>query len=117
MRYMLQVYFNGAQDKVAQLPDAERQAIVGEYIALFATPEVTDGNQLQPPATATTVRVHEGETVRTAGPFAATREPLGGYYLVEAAGIDAAVALAARIPAARLGGVVEVRPVVERGAS
>ena len=76
MRYMLQVYFNGAQDNVAQLPDAERQAIVGEYIAFFATPEVTDGNQLQPPATATTVRVKDSQTVTTHGPFAAPGEPL-----------------------------------------
>ena len=114
MRYMLQVYFNGAQDKVAQLPDAERQAIVGEYLAFFATPEVTDGNQLQPPATATTVRVKDTETVMTHGPFTAQGEPLGGYYLVEAEDIDSAIGLAARIPAARMGGAIEVRPVVER---
>jgi hypothetical protein len=114
MRYMLQVYFNGAQDKVAQLPDAERQAIVGEYIAFFATPEVTDGNQLQPPATAMTVRVEDAQTVTAHGPFAAPGEPLGGYYLVEADDIDSAIELAARIPAARMGGAIEVRPVVER---
>jgi hypothetical protein len=114
MRYMLQVYFNGAQDKVAQLPDAERQAIVGEYFAFFATPEVTDGNQLQPPATATTVRVHDTQTLTTHGPFAAPGEPLGGYYLVEAEDIDSAIELAARIPAARMGGAIEVRPVVDR---
>jgi hypothetical protein len=109
---MLQVYFSGAQDKLAQLPDAERQAIVGEYIAFFATPEVTDGNQLQPPATAATVRVDDEQTVVTRGPFAPPGEPLGGYYLVEAEDIDSAIALAARIPAARMGGAVEVRPVV-----
>jgi hypothetical protein len=114
MRYMLQVYFNGAQDKVAQLPDAERQAIVGEYLAFFATPEVTDGKQLQPPATATTVRVKDTQTVITQGPFAAPGEPLGGYYLVEAEDIDSAIDLAARIPAARMGGAIEVRPVVEQ---
>ena len=114
MRYMLQVYFNGAQDKVAQLPDAERQAIVGEYIAFFATPEVADGNQLQPPATAMTVRVKDTQKVITHGPFAARGEPLGGYYLVEADDIDSAIDLAARIPAARMGGAIEVRPVVER---
>lgn len=114
MRYVLQVYFNGAQSQLEQLPERDRQAIVDEYIAFFQTPEVRDGNQLQPPATATTVRVHEGETVRSAGPFPATREPLGGYYLIEASDLDAAVALAARIPAARMGGAVEVRPVVER---
>ena len=114
MRYVLQVYFNGAQRQLEQLPEGERQAIIDEYVAFFQTPEVVDGNQLQPPATATTVRVHEGETVRSAGPFAATLEPLGGYYLIEASDMDAAVALAARVPAARMGGAVEVRPVVER---
>jgi hypothetical protein len=111
---MLQVYFNGAQDQVAQLPEAEREAIVGEYLAFFATPEVTDGNQLQPPATATTVRVQDARTLTAEGPFAAAGEPLGGYYLVEAEDIDAAVELAARIPAARMGGAIEVRPLVER---
>jgi len=114
MRYMLQVYFNGAQEKVSQLPDAERQAIAGEYVAFFATPEVMDGNQLQPPATATTVRVQDGQTLTADGPFAAPGEPLGGYYLVEAADIDSAIELAARIPAARMGGAIEVRPLLER---
>jgi hypothetical protein len=111
---MLQVYFNGAQDEVAQLPDAERRAIVGEYIAFFARPEVTDGNQLQPPVTATTVRVQDAETLTVDGPFAAPGEPLGGYYLVEAKDMDSAIELAARIPAARMGGAIEVRAVVER---
>lgn len=114
MRYMLQVYFNGAQDKVAQLPAAERQAIVGEYVAFFATPEVMDGNQLQPPATAVTVRIEDRQRSITHGPFAEPGEPLGGYYLVEAADIDRAIDLAARIPAARMGGAIEVRPVIER---
>jgi hypothetical protein len=114
MKYVLQVYFNGAQTRLQQLPDGERQAIVDEYVAFSQSPEVQDGNQLQPPETATTVRVDEGETIRTAAPFAGTLEPLGGYYLVEASDIDAAVALAARIPAARMGGAVEVRPAVER---
>ena len=112
MRYMLQVYFNGAQQGLAELPESERQAIVEEYEAFFASPEVVDGNQLQPPATATTVSIHNGEIVRDAGPFADA--PLGGYYLVEAADLDAAVELAACVPAARIGGVIDVRPVVER---
>jgi hypothetical protein len=114
MRYLLQVYFNGAQTRLQQLPEAERAAIVEEYVAFFQTAAVKDGNQLQPPTTATTVRVHEGETVRTDGTFAGAGETLGGYYLVELSDLDAAVELAARIPAARMGGAVEVRPVVER---
>ena len=114
MRYMLQVYFNGAQARLDPLPQAERAAIVQEYVAFFQTPEVKDGNQLQPPATATTVRVHHDEIVRSAGPFPGAGEPLGGYYLVDVTDLDSAVALAARIPAARIGGAVEVRPVVEQ---
>jgi hypothetical protein len=109
---MLQVYFNGAQTRVEELSEAERQAVVEEYVAFFNSPEVQDGNQLQPPTTGVTVRVLDGETVRSDGPSAG--EPLGGYYLVEAPDVDAAVALAARVPAARMGGAVEVRPVVER---
>ena len=114
MRFVLQVYFNGAQARLEQLPEDERRAIGDEYIAFFQTPAVQDGNQLQSPATAMTVRVHDGETVAAPGPFATETEPLGGYYLVEAGDLDAAVALAARVPAARMGGAVEVRPVVER---
>jgi hypothetical protein len=111
---MLQVYFNGAQARLEQLPAAERAAIVQEYEAFFGTPEVKDGNQLQPPSTATTVRVDDDGVLRSTGAFSGTGEPLGGYYLIDAADLDAAVALAARIPAARMGGAVEVRPVVER---
>lgn len=114
MRYMLQVYFNGAQARRDELQEAQRAAIVEEYVAFFHAPEVKDGNQLQPPATATTVRVDDDQIVRSEGTFPRAGEPLGGYYLVEAADLDAAVALAARIPAARMGGAVEVRPVVER---
>jgi hypothetical protein len=112
MRYLLQVYFDGAQDTLAQLPADERQAIVSEYVAFFRAPEIQDGNQLQPPTSATTVRVHDGEPVTTDGPFSATGEPLGGYYLVDADSIDAAIELAVRIPAARMGGAIEIRPVV-----
>ena len=114
MRFVLQVYFNGAQARLDQLSEDERRAIVAEYIAFFETAAVHDGNQLQSPATAMTVRVHDGETVAAPGPFAPQAEPLGGYYLVEADDVDAAIALAARVPAARMGGAVEVRPVVER---
>jgi len=114
VRYMLQIYFNGAQQRLAELAEPERDAVVAEYQAFFASPEVVDGNQLQPPATATTVSVHGEEIVRGNGPFAG--EPLGGYYLVDAADLDAAVEIAARVPAARMGGVVDVRPVVERDA-
>jgi hypothetical protein len=75
---------------------------------------VTGGAQLQPPDTATTVRVQDGRTLTTDGPFAETKEALGGYYMFEADDLDAAIELAARIPAARLGGAIEVRPLVAR---
>jgi hypothetical protein len=114
MKYMLQVYFNDAAARLERLPEAERKAIVDEYKAFFKTPEVKDGNQLQPPATAATVRVHEGETVATAGTYSGAGEPLGGYYIIDTGDLDAAVALAARIPAVRMGGAVEIRPIVHR---
>ena len=70
---------------------------------------MTGGDQLQPPTTATTVRVDDGKTLTTDGPFAETKEVLGGYYLVEADDLDGAIEVAARIPAARMGGSIEVR--------
>ena len=114
MRYLLQVYFNDARERLEQLPETQREAVVAEYVAFFRSPEIRDGNQLQPPVTATTVRIVDDETERASGPFSGSGEPLGGYYLVEVSDLDAAVALAERIPAARMGGAVEVRPVVDR---
>jgi hypothetical protein len=87
---------------------------MGEYMAISGAPGVTGGAQLQAVSTATTVRVQDGRTLTTDGPFTETKEALGGYYLFEAADLDAAIELAARIPAARLGGAIEVRPLVER---
>ena len=68
---------------------------------------------MQPPETATTVRVENGKTLTTDGPFVAVKEALGGYFLFEADDLDAAIEVASRVPAARMGGAVEVRPVVE----
>ncbi len=113
MMYLLQIYATtaGAYEELSQ---EEKDAITGEYMAIAQTPGVAGGNQLQPPETATTVRVQDGSTLTTDGPFAETKEAFGGYFLYEADDLDAAIELAARIPAARLGGAVEVRPVVER---
>src|SRR5947207_15625298 len=94
--------------------EEERNAIFGEYMAIAQAPGVVGSHQLQPVETATTVRVEDGSTLTTDGPFAETKEVLGGYYLLEADDLDAAVELAARIPAARTGGALEVRPLVER---
>src|SRR5918999_3634912 len=95
-----------------RLPEDERNALLGEYLAIEQSPGVIGGNQLQPVDTATTVRVEGGQTLLTDGPFLEAKEHLGGYFLVEADDLDAALEIAARIPAARMGGAVEVRPLV-----
>jgi len=95
------------------LPESEREAIVRDYRALSSAPGVTPGEPLADPETATTVRVQNGKTLTTDGPFVETKEAVGGYLVFEADDLDAAIELAARIPAARLGGAVEVRPVAE----
>ena len=110
---MLQIY-PGRDGSAERLPADEQQAIVDEYLALGQFPGVVGGDQLQPVETATTVRVENGETLLTDGPFVDAKEHLGGYLLVEADDLDAALELAARIPAARMGGAVEVRPLVKR---
>jgi hypothetical protein len=112
MQYALMVY---AEPGYAEtLSDAERAAVRAEFSALADDARCISAVQLQPVETATCVRVANGRTLMTDGPFADTKEVLGGVYLLEAANLDEAIELAARIPAARLGGVVEVRPVVTR---
>jgi len=112
MKYMLLIH--GGRDQFDRLSEDEQKAVFGEYMAISEAAGVTGGNQLQPADTATTVRVEDGNTLATDGPFVATKEALGGYYLLEADDLDGALEIASRIPAARLGGAVEVRPVVER---
>ena len=114
MNYLLQIYPVGAREEFERLPADEQQAIVEEYLAIGRSPGVVGGEQLQPVETATTVRVENGEALLTDGPFVDAKEHLGGYLLVEAGDLDAALEIAARIPAARMGGAVEVRPLVER---
>ena len=114
MQYMLLIYSGDSMNGFEDRSEAEQQAIMGEYYAISQTPGVSGGHQLQPSETATTVRVEDGQALTTDGPFATTKEVLGGYYLLEADDLDAALEIAARIPAARLGGAIEVRPVVER---
>jgi hypothetical protein len=113
MKYMLLINSGEAAGAFDALSDDQQKAILGEYYALSEDPACIDGNQLQPPETATTVRVKDGERLITDGPFAESKEALGGYYVFEAGDLDAAIELAARIPAARLGGAIEVRPLVE----
>jgi hypothetical protein len=115
MHYILLIYGNEANWDA--LSAEENSAVMAEFQAftesIIADGRHLGGHQLKPVSTATTVRVKNGETLVTDGPFAETREHLGGYYLVEAADLDEAIAIAARIPSARMG-CIEVRPVVVR---
>jgi hypothetical protein len=99
---------------IEAMSDAERAAAQADYLALADDDRCVVGARLQPAEMATSVRVVGGRTLMTDGPFADTKEVLGGFCLVEAANLDEAVEMAARMPAARYGGVVEVRPVVPR---
>jgi hypothetical protein len=114
MKYMLQIYGNLTREQVAAMPDDERNALYQAWGAVNQTPGMTPGVELADPATATTVRVQDGTTLTTDGPFVEVKEALGGFLLFEADDLDAAIELAARIPTARLGGAIEIRPVVER---
>lgn len=118
MKYMLLIHQGSAPtprspEDWAKLPEEEQKAVFADYQAINQTPGVTPGQALDQPDTATTVRVEDGKTLTTDGPFAETKEALGGYFFFEADDLDAAIELAARVPAARLGGAVEVRPIVE----
>ena len=111
MKYALLIYSN--EPEWDSLSDEEKAAIYGEYFAVAETAGIVSGAELQPAPMATTVRVQDGQTLTTDGPFVAVKEALGGYLFFEAENLDAAIELAARIPAARLGGAVEIRPVKE----
>jgi hypothetical protein len=113
MKYALLVY-EPAPGSHEVLTEEQYDALFPEYMALAEDSRFLDGAQLRPVATATTVRVQDGRTLTTDGPFADTKEVFGGYYVFEADNLDQAIELAARIPAARIGGSVEVRAVVER---
>ncbi len=113
MKYMLHIYMPEDSSVWERLSEAEKGAVSGEYFALSDAPGVTGGAQLQPPTSSTTVRVQDGRALTTDGPFLETKEALGGYYLLDVDDLDAAIELAARVPAARMGGAVELRPLVE----
>lgn len=112
MRYALLIY--GEPGYAESLSEAERESVHAEFLAFAEDARCLDSARLHPVETATSVRVEAGRTLMTDGPFADTKEVLGGVCLIEAANLDEAVELAARVPAARLGGTVEVRPVVPR---
>jgi hypothetical protein len=111
VQYALLIY--GSGEGWEQLSKEEQEAQTQEYMALWQRPETRSGADLGELANSTTVRVNDGETLTTDGPFAETKEYLGGFYLVECDTIDEAIEFASQIPAARNGGAIEVRPVVE----
>jgi hypothetical protein len=118
MKYMLLIHQGTAPtprspDDWARLSEDEQKEVFSAYQAITETPGVSPGLQLQAPETATTVRVEDGRTLTTDGPFVEMKEALAGYLLFEADDLDAAIELAARVPAARMGGAIEVRPIAE----
>ena len=118
MKYMLLIHQGSTplpgSDEWESLSEEEKGAVYADYQAINQTPGVTPGVQLASPEAATTVRVQDGKALTTDGPFVELKEAVGGFLFFEADDLDAAIELAARIPAARLGGAIEVRPVVER---
>lgn len=94
------------------LSDQEQQALTNEYLAVREDPRVVGGARLAPAESTSTVRAPGGDMVVTDGPFADAKEAFGGYFIVEADDLDAALEIAARVPAARMGGAVEVRPIM-----
>ena len=118
MKYMLLIYQGATPtprdpEAWSRLRPDEQQAIFADYKAISEADGVTPGQQMEAPGVATTVQVKDGSTLTTDGPFVEMKEALGGYLFYEAEDLDAAIALASRIPAARFGGAVEVRPLVE----
>jgi hypothetical protein len=117
MKYMLLIHQGDTptpRDPEAwgRLSEDEQQAVFRDYQAINQDPRVTSGLQMEAPEMATTVRVADGKTLTTDGPFVEMKEALGGYLFLDADDLDAAIELAARIPAARMGGAIEVRPIV-----
>lgn len=114
MQYMLLIYDDPAV--WGAMPEDERNGYYGEYMAftqaLRESGKLVAGDQLQPTTTATSVRVRSGKTLTTDGPFAETKEVLGGYYLINADSLDEALEWGAKIPSSRVG-TIEVRPIVE----
>ena len=113
MKYMLLINLGPRARDFQELPEDERKEIVAGWQAINETPGLTPGQRLQPPESATTVRVENGETLTTDGPFVETKEALDGYCTLEADDLDAAIELAAKMPGAAMGGAIEIRPIAE----
>jgi hypothetical protein len=117
MKYMLLIYH--AEEAWGTMTEQERQTMYAEYgkfsEEIVASGHYLAGSELHPVSTATSVRVRDGKELATDGPFAETKEQLGGYYLIEAKDLDEAIGIAARIPSARVG-TIEIRPLAESAA-
>ena len=118
MKYMLLIHQGDAPtpyspERWERLSEDEQKAIYAEWQAISETEGVTPGMRLETPESATTVRVEDGKTLTTDGPFATVKEAVGGFLLFEADDLDAAIELASRIPTARMGGTIEIRPIFE----
>jgi hypothetical protein len=117
MKYMLLIYQGTTPtpgtDAWEDLSEEQRGEVYAAYQAVNETPGFTPGLRMQGPETATTVRVQDARTLTTDGPFVEIKEAVGGYCFLDADDLDAAIELASRIPAARMGGAIEVRPIEE----
>ena len=115
MKYMLLIQQGDTptpgSDAWESLSAEEQQGVYADYQAINTTPGVTPGLWMQPAEAATTVRVEDGRTLTTDGPFVAVKEAIGGFFVLEADDLDRAIEVASRIPAARHGGAIEIRPV------
>lgn len=114
MKFMVQIRFNGADKAIQALSAEEQEKVTAEFEEIRRSSGVLEGNQLQAADTATTVRIHGGQPSVSDGPAVAAGSELDGFYLYDAADADAAIAFAARIPAARFGATIELRPILER---
>jgi hypothetical protein len=112
MKYLMLINQPDARD-LRSLSREQQKAIAAGYQALVRTPGVTPGGRLRPPDTATTVRVRDGATLTTDGPFVEMKEALDGYFVYEGDDLDAAIEVASKVPAASMGGAIEIRPMME----
>jgi hypothetical protein len=110
MKYVMLIYQGDALERQAALPEEEQKHVYADYQVINQTPGVTPGLPLGLPENATTVRVEGGKTLTTDGPFVGMKETVGGWFVLEAEDLAAAIEVAARVPAARYGGAVEIRP-------
>jgi hypothetical protein len=110
MKYVMLIYQGTAQERQAALAEEEQKKVYADYQAINETPGVTSGPPMGLPQNATTVRVEGGKTLTSDGPFVGMKEAVGGFLVLDANNLDAAIERAARIPAARYGGAIEIRP-------